>query len=196
MSARKPNQPHDLTGADIPYLASVFHGKYMPEPNSGCWLWTGNLANSGYGRLLIHGRGPTTAAHRASWAIHFGVPPQGLDVCHKCDNRLCVNPEHLFLGTRSDNMRDCAAKGRNASQRRPERCSLIGNDIPRVKGESHYLSKLTEQQVHVIRRSKDTTVSLAHRFGVHRATVNKVRRGVAWKHLLDADIAPVEERPS
>lgn len=82
--------------------------------SDSCWNWTGSLAGSGYGYLHIGDkveRKPRTA-HRVSWEIHNGPIPEGLWVLHKCDNRKCVNPEHLFIGDRVDNMRDCAAKGR------------------------------------------------------------------------------------
>lgn len=80
----------------------------------GCWLWLGAKGRRGYGYL--HRGGKTDRhpirAHRASWEIHFGAIPAGLWVLHKCDNPPCVNPNHLFLGTRKDNMDDCASKGR------------------------------------------------------------------------------------
>jgi hypothetical protein len=83
-----------------------FHAKYIPEPNSGCWLWDGWVNGRGYGRF---GKG---LAHRISWELHRGPIPAGMNICHKCDVPPCVNPDHLFLGTQTDNMRDCARKGR------------------------------------------------------------------------------------
>ena len=82
--------------------------------SEGCWLWTG--ANTGspmkYGRIGDGTGKGALKAHRASWLIHFGAIPNGLWVLHKCDNPLCVRPDHLFLGTRADNMKDAFDKGR------------------------------------------------------------------------------------
>ena len=89
-----------------------FWPKVEPEPNSGCWLWNGAVDKRGYGRL---GR---TLAHRISYEIAYGRPGRGLYVCHTCDVPGCVRPDHLFLGTQSDNIRDAATKGRIANSRK------------------------------------------------------------------------------
>ncbi len=83
--------------------------------SDGCWLWNGSLIRAGYG-TLSHSVKPKLA-HRYSWVLHNGPIPVGLFVCHHCDVRNCVRPDHLFLGTHSDNMRDALAKGRYAHQR-------------------------------------------------------------------------------
>lgn len=92
-----------------------FHESYMPVTESGCWLWlnfcySSHNALDGYGQLRVNG--VLTSSHRFSWEIHNGPIPDGMIICHKCDTPSCVNPDHLFLGTLSDNMQDAMQKGR------------------------------------------------------------------------------------
>ena len=97
-----------------------FERNYIPEPNSGCWLWLGwacpTTAKRHDVRPYLHVNGKKTAAYRFAYATFRGPIPSGMMVCHSCDVSLCVNPDHLFLGTNSDNQQDSLRKGRHASQ--------------------------------------------------------------------------------
>lgn len=132
-----------------------------------CWRWTGGLSG-GYGSLRIGKRG-NARAHRLSYALANGGPiPDGLSVLHKCDNPICVRPDHLFLGTQATNMADRGAKGRQA------------------KGESNGRAKLTENEVHEIvaeTRRGTPNKQIARRFGVGRNAVGAIVRGDRWSHL-------------
>jgi len=98
-------------------LAGRFWAKVQMIPFHPCWEWAGSQGN-GYGQIGAGGgEAGSIGAHRASWLIHHGPIPDGVFVLHRCDNKTCVNPDHLFLGTPGDNMRDKVAKGRHNSPR-------------------------------------------------------------------------------
>lgn len=134
----------------------------MPEPNSGCQLWIANVNRKGYGDLTFKGR--KRLAHVASWEAHRG-PTTGLCVLHRCDVPSCINPAHLFLGTRLDNNTDMRSKGRNQ------------------RGERHNWAKLTEKDVRAIRASTLSGVDAARAYGVSTACVSLIRAGKVWKHI-------------
>lgn len=99
----------------IPDAAKHFFEAHIQKTDS-CWLWTGSKTSFGYGQMSFgphDGSRRTWPAHKVSWMLHKGDIPDGLFVCHQCDNPPCVNPDHLFLGTAGDNTRDCISKGRD-----------------------------------------------------------------------------------
>lgn len=146
-------------------MARPFSDFYIPEPNSGCWLWLGALNPKGYGQ--VHVKGVTLAAHRRSWQLHQGQIPDGLHVLHRCDNRMCVNPDHLFLGTNGDNVADRTKKGRHVS----------------VIGENQSRSKLTEQDVRSIRQDPRHNTTIAGELGVSNVLISMVKRRKIWRHV-------------
>lgn len=125
------------------------------QDGDGCWLWTGHIQVNGYG--LASYRGKTTMAHRASWMMENGPIPKGMLVCHHCDTRACVRPDHLFLGTHSDNMRDMYRKGRgptgkrNGSHTKPKRRAYGNRNGSRThperrpRGDDHWTRKRPER---------------------------------------------------
>ncbi|WP_432444511.1 HNH endonuclease signature motif containing protein [Sporomusa sphaeroides] len=146
--------------------------------NTGCWEWTGALKGKDrlkqYGHLTIGSRSKgtrkTVSAHRYSYKIYKGNIPDNMDVCHKCDNPKCVNPEHLFIGTRQDNVNDRESKGRNKT--------------PHLTGDNHPSRKLTYEIVKVIRSSKESSTEISKRYGVCSSLIRAIRRGEYWKPPL------------
>lgn len=153
--------PHNYTTDFI----SRFFSNIKAVP-SGCHEWQRSKKPGGYGQLRLGGK--TLYAHRVAWEIANGDIPNGLHVCHTCDNPKCVNPDHLFLGTHADNMRDKKMKGRAVA----------------FNGESHPRSRLTENVVREIRRMRTNGLTLraiASEFGVSHVQVFKVCGGKQWK---------------
>lgn len=158
-------------------LAERFESKYIPEPMSGCWLWTAAVDACGYGQLAMGGTSHfALRAHRVAWTIYRGEIPIGLQVLHKCDNPPCVNPDHLFLGTHIDNMLDRDSKGRSYLVKTP-----IDN-----RGSRHGNSKLTEDDVRAMRQLTDSTMTIsqaARQFHIARHTAWEIIKRRRWKHV-------------
>lgn len=143
-----------------------------------CWIWTASVDHKGYGQC----KGPTNTpktwrAHRVAWYLKYGSIDPNLQLCHDCpggENILCVNPDHMFLGSNYDNVQDMVKKGRNS------------------RGEKHPWAKLTEKQVLEIKTKVAqglTQESIARDYNICRQTISDIHRGVRWKHLKAPSVA-------
>lgn len=141
----------------------LFWNKVDKKSDDECWEWLGTKPGGAYGAITIER--VSYKAHRVSWVLHNGEIPEGLLVCHTCDNPGCVNPTHLFLGTQKDNLEDMDKKGRRKY----------------YNNETHPLCKLTDEEVREIRKLyEDTTMThedLGIKFGVTRSYIHEVLAG-------------------
>lgn len=136
------------------------------DKTSDCWEWLGSTNNMGYGYLCFNGK--TQGAHRISWELTYGLIPDGFFVLHDCDNRLCVRPSHLWLGTQADNQADKARKNRSAS------------------GEAHGRSRLKAIEIIKIRELSAqglTQASIAKLFGIVQPHVNRIVHLSQWGRI-------------
>ncbi len=161
MFGNKPTEKRPTRGMSVAERLD-FYG--MPVTESGCWIWMGCIGSNGYGNMTV--KGEALSVHRLSWETHKGVIPEGMCVCHKCDTPLCINPEHLFLGTPLDNNRDAVNKGR----------------LDNV-GEGHPRAKLSESQVIEIFNDPNGISAIAHKYGMGDTSISNIKNGRSWMHL-------------
>lgn len=143
-------------------LLERFNSKFTVTAN-GCWDWVGKLSH-GYGRLNIGKR--IIPSHRAAWLLYRGEIPVGYVVCHRCNNKRCVNPDHLFVGTQADNVYDYAHKY--------------------FRGIDHPSARLTDANVLTIRQryiAGETQPTIAADFGIHKSHVGQITRREIWTHI-------------
>ena len=147
-------------------LIDRFNEKYIPVTESGCWLWTACVDSCGYGKIGVTGERTQRKASRISWELFRGEIPVGIHVLHLCDVPSCVNPDHLFLGTHSDNMKDRDKKNR---VRRGERAGT---------------AKLTWEQVRIIKNDARTMRAIAKEFRVSPSRISDIKNGKSWTNAL------------
>ena len=138
---------------------------YIPEPNSGCWIWVAGINACGYGTIGVNYK--SQLAHRVSYQVFRGSFPKNKKILHRCDMPCCVNPDHLFVGTQADNVRDMESKKRAYHPR----------------GENNGLAKITEADVRMIRADPRGERSIARSMGLTRAIVRGVKIGRTWGHV-------------
>jgi hypothetical protein len=150
---------------DDPVILKPFFDMRWKLSESGCWQWIGAVTKAKpgkepYGRIVANGR--PVKAHRLSWIIHRAPIASSQWVLHRCNNSLCVNPEHLYIGTHVENMRDMAASGR---------------------GYRRKLSKLSDDDVREIRKRTESIAATAQRYGVNKSTIKDIRAGRIRVHV-------------
>lgn len=165
----------------VPQKALLRFTALQPQGASdSCWLWQGHRDPCGYGKFCL--RGSYVGAHRVAYALAHGDEiPDGLFVLHTCDVRACVNPNHLYLGTQADSVRDCVLRGR---RNRPE-----GARWQAIYGKRNYdgrrnpNARLTKRQIQQIRRAYSAGVKqyvLAARYGVSQTHISRIVRRLTW----------------
>lgn len=137
-----------------------------PDMGTGCRLWTASTIGRGYGQMTF--KGIKSYAHRMAWVAAHGPIPDDMHVLHRCDVPICINPEHLFLGTNADNMADKIAKGRQG---------------PPLHGVRSGMAKLTDADVVAIRADVRSHAAIARDFGVKAGAVSKIKRRQRWAHV-------------
>lgn len=155
--------------------------KYVLPVDSGCHEWQSTINSSGYGLFKVSSTVGNVSAHRFAYELAHGKIPDGLFVCHKCDNRKCVNPEHLFLGTQARNIQDAVAKGRFTHGR-----ANLTPELQQLPGSLNPAAKLTESEVLVIRKllvEGFTATGIAKRYKVNLQTICNIRDRKTWKHI-------------
>ncbi len=136
------------------------------DKSGDCWLWTGAIDSCGYGRFMLGGT--NCHANRVCWELVNSKIPDGLCVCHHCDNPPCVNPDHLFLGTRQDNSTDMVQKGRSSSH-------ACGTNNPKVK--------IDERIATLIFLSKSPVKTLAREYDLSLSTIYRIKNKQYWRHI-------------
>lgn len=161
-------------------LIERFEAKVDKSNPEGCWLWTGSKNNKGYGMILVQTAIGKRLAHRVSYELYVGPIPDGLCALHRCDTPACVNPKHIFLGTKKDNIDDMDAKGRRVVGFCPN------NKPPLYKADDHPKAKLTSKLVLSLRErhaNGEALCALARECGLNKSAMRRALRGETWQEV-------------
>lgn len=162
----------EITEAEMQKLSTVFHDRYTVGDIDSCWEYQGGVSSTGYG--VVRSTVPLGSnkykqlymyAHRLSYLLHYGDLPPSLHCCHKCDNPICVNPNHLFLGDAQANQTDKVLKNRQ------------------LKGIDHSGVKYTEDQIREWKFGTESARSIAERMAIDPSYIYGIRGGKYWKHI-------------
>lgn len=146
-------------------MKEKFDHWWMPLTEVSCWLWIGPNFVSGYGQICDPETKKNRKSNRVSFELYNGPIPEGQCVCHRCDNKWCVNPDHLFLGTSKENTDDKVRKGRQN------------------RGLTHGMVKLSEESVRAIRASSESLTFLGHKHNVTAQNIFRIKHRKTWRHI-------------
>jgi hypothetical protein len=154
-------------------LKKSFNERVIKQPN--CWGWNGPVDQGGYPVMGCRRQCGSDRGHRASWIIHYGKIPKGMHICHACDNPICTNPDHLWVGTHKQNNDDKIAKNRQAKNTPPHKPGILNGS-----------AKLKEEQVREIKiliASGRSCYSLGKEFAVSKQTILRIKNGKNWSNI-------------